>query len=148
MEKKSNKKLMGGRLRGMDNNKRMVMPLLSNYSSRREWENACWRKIAGSKKLLQLFTTSHEKHNVVVRVLAIDGINSGKSYSQIGRALWLSPQTISSIKKSIDEKAYRSYSERSKKERKPKKYTTSIFPTTARPHGRLKRTKYGIIRMP
>lgn len=125
-----------------------VMPLIGGYSSRTEWETACWQKILQSKELLRLLVTSHERHNLVMRAAALDRLIAGKNYKQIGEELWLSPQTISSIKKALKEKNYRSYLERSKKERKKKKYSSHPLYVKARPHGRPHRTKYGTIYMP
>src|SRR3989344_7123234 len=99
----------------------MKVPSLEDYSSRKEWEAACWKKIIESEELLQLLITSHERHDIVMRAAAIDSIASGKSYRKIAEELWLSSQTISGIKKAMDEKAYKSYLERSKGERKKKK---------------------------
>jgi hypothetical protein len=80
----------------------------------------------------------------------MDGLISGKSYRKIGKELWLSPQTISAIKKAINEKTYRSYLERSHKERKKKKYSPSPVSekSKSRPYGRPRRIKYGTIYMP
>lgn len=125
-----------------------VMPQLSAYSSRTEWETDCWQKILQSKELLRLLVTSHERHDLVMRAAALDRLITGKSYSQIGEELWLSPQTISSIKKSLKEKNYRSYLERSKKERKKRKYSFQVSPAKARPRGRPQRTKYGTVYLP
>ncbi|MEK7089631.1 MAG: hypothetical protein AAB920_02320 [Patescibacteria group bacterium] len=131
------------------NQKKMVaLPRMNDYPSRREWEIACWQKIVGSKELLRLLVTTHERHDLVFRAVAVDGLMSGKSYRQIGKESWLSPQTISGIKKALSEKTYRSYLERSKKERKTKKYNVSLFPKTSKPHGRPQRTKYGTLYMP
>lgn len=122
------------------------MPLMNDYSSRQEWEDACWRKILVSKELLQLIITSHERHDLVMRAVAIKNINLGKSYRQISKELFLSLQTISGIKKAIFENAYKSYSERSKKERKRKKY--SALSSGLKHKGRPIRTKYGTLHMP
>lgn len=124
------------------------MPSVNKYPSRKEWEAACWQKILESKELLQLLITSHERRNIVRRVAALEGLTSGKSYRQIGEELWLSPQTVSGIKKALSEKNYRSYLERSKKERKRKKYSFNPTPSKSRPRGRPQRTKYGTIYMP
>jgi len=113
-----------------------------------ERETACWHKILKSEELLQLLITSYERHNLVMRVAALEGLAAGKSYRQIGRELWLSPQTISGIKKALREKNYRSYLERSKKERKKKKYSFSAASAKSRPSGTPRRTKYGTIYLP
>jgi len=134
----------------MDKKESTAIPPINNYHSRQEWETACWRKILESKELLSLLITSHERRNLVNRAAAIDRIISGKSYQEIGEELWLSPQTISVIKKAINEKAYRSYLERSHKERKKRKYSSNSISAKlrARPRGRPQRTKYGTIYMP
>lgn len=125
-----------------------ILPAINNYPSRTEWEIACWQKLLKSQELLRLFVTPHERHDLVMRVAAMDKIISGKSYREISEELWLSPQTISGIKKAINEKAYRSYLERSKKERKEKKYSSNMQPFHPRPSGTPRRTKYGTLYIP
>jgi len=134
----------------MDKKESTIIPSINNYHSREEWEAACWQKILESKELLSLLITSHERRDLVMRAAAMDGLISGKSYRKIGKELWISPQTISAIKKAIDEKAYRSYLERSHKERKKKQYDpVPIFKKSiTRQHGKPRRTKYGTIYMP
>ena len=117
------------------------MPNLGNYTSRKEWEAVYWDKIIKSEELLQLLTTSYERHKLVMRAAVIDGLSLGKSYRKIGEELWISPQTVSGIKKAASEKIYRSYKERSKKERKKKVYGVSSQPTRRRPEGIPRRTK-------
>jgi predicted transcriptional regulator len=63
-----------------------------------------------------------------MRAAALDRLSTGKSYSEIGEELWLSPQTVSGIKKAASEKSYKSYLERSKKGRKKKIYGSKIRP--------------------
>ena len=124
------------------------LPPISHYPSRKEWENACWNEILKSKKIIKTLTTSYERHNLVMRVAVITGINLGKKYKQIAEELWLSPQTISGIKKTLKENGYKSYRERSKKERKKKVYSSD--PATKqkeKDYGRFVRTKYGKIRL-
>ena len=124
------------------------MPLLVDYSSRKAWEIVCWKEVIKSEELLQLLTTSYDRHNIVMRAVALDGLASGKSYREIGKEFWISPQTLSSIKKATDEKTYRSYLERSKKERKKRKYDGVFEVRRRKPKGTPKRTKYGILYMP
>ena len=125
-----------------------ILSQINNYSSRLEWESACWQKILRSQELLQLLITSHECRNLVRRAAALDRLIAGRSYRQIGAELWLSPQTISGIKKALKEKNYRSYLERSKNERKKREYSSSPIPFKSRPCGRPHRTKYGTIYLP
>ena len=125
----------------------LKMPPIGDYSSRKEWEAACWKKIVESEELLRLLVTSHERHDIVMRAAAIDGLTSGKSYRKIAEELWLSSQTISGIKKALDEKAYKSYLERSKKGRKKRRYSFIETPRR-KPKGRPIRTKYGVLYIP
>jgi len=125
-----------------------AFPPIDRYSSRKEWEDACWRKILKSGDLLGLLVTSYERHNLVMRAAVMDSINLGKGYRQIAEELWLSPQTISGIKKAISENSYRSYRERGKTERKKKVYTPNPVSKRRKHRGRPIRTKYGIIHMP
>jgi len=96
----------------------IILPPVENYPSRKEWEAACWLKILKSKELLDLIITSDGRHDLVMRAAAMSGILSGKTYSQISNDLWLSPQTISSIKRALGGGIYKNYKERSKGERK------------------------------
>jgi len=124
------------------------LPSIDKYSSRKEWEDACWQKILKSDELLQLLITSHERHDLVMRAAALKNIVSGKTYREIGREFWVSSQTISGIKKALVRKIYQSYQERSKTERKKRKY--SVWPTVIKPkwRGRPRRTKFGTIYSP
>lgn len=124
-----------------------TLPPTSRYSSRKEWEYACWWKISKSKNL-ELLITSYERHNLVMRAAVIDRINSGKKSKQIAEELYLSPQTVSSIKKALNESNYRSYRERGKIERKRKVYSHNTSKIKRKPHGRPVRTKYGIVYLP
>lgn len=129
-------------------NKYGGMPPVSDFSCRAEWEKACWRKISTSQNLLNTFITAYERHNLVMRAAISDRLLAGKSYHQISNELWISPQTISGIKKTFKEKRYRSYLERSRTERKKKIYHSFRRPTPSRPQGRPVRTKYGIVYIP
>ena len=42
------------------------LPLISHYSSRREWEEVSWQKIVKSANL-KLLITAYERHNLVMR---------------------------------------------------------------------------------
>lgn len=130
------------------NKNKSELPSLSHYSSRKEWEGACWRKLLKSRDSLELLVTSHERHNLIMRAAVIDGINSGEKYRQIAEELWLSPQTISSIKKAINGSNYKSYRERGKTERKKKVYSPDSLLKRHRRRGRPVRTKYGTLYLP
>jgi len=83
-----------------------------------------------------------------MRAATLKELISGKGPRQISRELFISSQTINVIKKAMTENKYRSYLERSKKERKKKEYSTDRRPIRKLPKGRPKRTKYGTIYMP
>ena len=120
-----------------------IMPPVNAYASRSDWEVACWRRIMESRELLESLITSHERHNLVLRAAARDRLSLGKSYRKIVEELWLSPQTVSSLKKAITEKSYRSY--RARNERKKKIYSTRAKPRRSRQSGIPRRTKYGVL---
>jgi len=148
MNENINKKLgvVGGR--GVPAEKSMMMPSIGDYRSREEWEVACWQKILESKEILNMFITSYERHNLVMRVAVLSDLASGKSYLEIGRELFISPQTISGIKKTVGEKTYRSYLNRSKNERKKKEYSRDISVSKPKRRGWPRRTKYGTVYLP
>jgi len=124
------------------------LPPANHYHSRRDWEKACWQKIIKSPDLLRIIITANERRNFVLRALAIDRLSSGKKYREIGEELWLSPQTISSVKKALREQNYRSYWERGKTERKKKVYSGNFGQTRKKYLGRSVRTKYGTLHFP
>jgi Trp operon repressor len=134
--------------KNINNKTSVIIPSIDDYSSRQEWEEASWRKILKSKELLQLLITSHERYDLIMRAAALKGLTSGKSYRQVSKELFLSLQTISGVKKAMVENNYRSYLERSKKERKKKKYSIGPISSKPRHHGRPHRTKYGTIYLP
>lgn len=91
-----------------------TIPPISKYNSRKEWESECWKNVVKDIALLQSFITSYERHNIIMRVAVFQMISSGKSYKEIGKELWISPQTISGIVKSIKGNKYESYREQNK----------------------------------
>ncbi|MDO8664862.1 MAG: Trp family transcriptional regulator [Candidatus Liptonbacteria bacterium] len=125
-----------------------TIPEREKYSSRKEWEEVLWQKISESKELLSTLLTSYERRNLIVRAAILKGLSLGKGQRQLSRELSVSLQTINSVKKAITEKSYRSYSERGKKERKKREYSSSSFGTKIKRRGRPVRTKYGIVHMP
>lgn len=125
-----------------------IIPPLDDYSSRKEWEKAAWQKLLESKNLLVLLITANERHRLTMRAAALKGLAAGKRQRQLSRELFLSLQTINSVKKALSENLYQSYSERSKKERKKRKYSASLTSSKPKPKGFPRRTKYGTIRLP
>jgi hypothetical protein len=125
-------------------NKFFTLPLLEDYSSRREWEEACWNKITDIGDVSNLVITLNERHNLIMRAAAAEKINSGMGTSQIAKELFLSRQTVNTIRKAIKSNEYKSYRERGKMERKKKVYTPSMK-KDKKYRGRPIRTKYGTI---
>ncbi len=120
---------------------------VKNYSSRREWKEKAFKNILKSGDLLRALLTDYERDNLTMRAAVLEGLESGKGQRQLSRELSVSLQTVNSVKKAIAGNAYKSYSERSKKERKRKKYDSSAPLTTGR-GGKPVRTKYGVLRIP
>ncbi len=138
-----------GIIKYMNKKQLMDLPSIDKYSSRKEWEEACWRKISKSDELFPLLITFSERHELIMRAAVLKELLSGKGPRQISRELFISTQTIGAIKKSMNENSYRSYSERGKKERKKKVYSIDDRPVRRKwPEGKPKRTKYGTIYMP
>ena len=127
---------------------RFNLPPINDFSSRKKWEETCWKKIRGSGELLDTFMSSYERRNVVMRAAAVDRIRKGMGNRYIAKELWLSRQTISSIKKALHERVYKSYRERGKSERTKKVYSRDFKEKKRRVHGRRMRTKYGTLVMP
>ena len=94
---------------------------MNNHNKNRgDWEKSVWenfvfdlsKKTAKEiKEKLNSTLSNKEKKNIVYRLSAIDLLKQSKSYTEIGQALWLAPQTISTIKKNFLNKDndYRSY---------------------------------------
>ena len=95
-----------------------------------------------------MLITFYERHNVVMRAAALGRINSGERYREIAEALWISPQTVSSLKKALHERSYKSYRERGKSERKKRIYSRDLARKEKKSRGRPVRTKYGTLYLP
>lgn len=84
------------------------------FESRKDWENFIWEEFArilsglNSKEQIIEFLNSvisrKERDFIIKRLLAIQLIKQGKSYSEISKILWISPSTISALKKCINNK--------------------------------------------
>lgn len=111
------------------------IPSINKFRSREEWEQHIWKKIeeklSGADStgevgdILNLLLTAHEKRQIIKRVSAISLLGQGKSYGEIGELLWLSPQTISAIRKSMRSGAgyVSGYGKHKKLERNKKKFS-------------------------
>ncbi|MEK7654595.1 MAG: Trp family transcriptional regulator [Patescibacteria group bacterium] len=104
-----------------------------------EWSERLWESILGgvarsqSRKEIKFFLESilsDSERKLLLRRLAILALlRSGKSYKEIGRILWVSPQTVSTIKKNfLDKKGqYKSY----RKSRPTMKHATRHEPLSS-----------------
>jgi uncharacterized protein YerC len=80
-----------------------------------KWQEVLWdnllenlSKIQSKKELkavLESFLAENEKKIILRRLAAIALIKQGKSYQEIGEILWISPATISAIKKNLSSKS-------------------------------------------
>ncbi|MBI4993602.1 hypothetical protein HZC33_01410 [Candidatus Wolfebacteria bacterium] len=90
------------------------MENLSNFKSRKEWEEFIWHKFLEGlkdakttgqlKEILESVLDGREKNFMIKRLIVIASISQNKTYREISELLWLSPNTISSIKKSLFKK--------------------------------------------
>lgn len=119
------------------------IPSLQDYSSRKDWEKACWENISKSKDFLRLFMSTDGKHELVMRAGALKGIFLGKSYRDISKEFFVSLQTIRGVKKAMEENEYKSYSEIRKENRKKDRDVPYVFTKKEKHYGRMIRTKYG-----
>lgn len=91
------------------------MEKIFKFKSRKEWGESAWlnflkdiKKTKSEKKLKELLNvliSAKEKNFIIRRLMAVYLIKKGKSYKEIGDILWISPTTISAIKKSIFKKS-------------------------------------------
>ena len=127
----------------------LKLPSRKDYETRAAWEDACWQEISKSSDILRRLVTPYERHGLVMRAAVEACLAVGKSYREIGRELWASPQTVSTIKKSFRKETYRSYFQRSKTERKKRVYSSSKSEdrvVSTKSLGGYRRTKYGKVR--
>ena len=137
------------------------MEKINKIGSREKWFNYAWSKIINDVKnstlniVLDSLLTSYEKQIIVNRVAALILIKEGKTYKQIGEELWLSPTTIRSLKKILEQNntkeyaSYRSFKNKLKIKKEVKKalihdtsfidwidYCASVFPKRNGPRWR------------
>ncbi len=108
------------------------IPGIQKFKSRKEWEIYVWKKIVegfakadSSQELgqsLNMLLTAHEKKQMIKRAVVISLLKQKKSYREIGKILWLSPNTISATRKGLrSPKEYISRYMRNKKFEKKQK---------------------------
>jgi len=82
-----------------------------NFKSRKEWENFLWNylveRLSKSKSGQELsddlnaLISDYERSLLLKRITTALLLTEGKSYTEIGELLWISPSTISAIKKNF-----------------------------------------------
>ncbi|TSC96462.1 MAG: hypothetical protein Athens071426_674 [Parcubacteria group bacterium Athens0714_26] len=79
-----------------------------NKLSKKEWQLHTWNLLlkdmndSNFGKALNRILSIYEKNMIVNRLAALALLRKGKSYRKIGEELWLSPTTIRSLKKLLD----------------------------------------------
>ena len=109
----------------------------AEFKSRKEWELALWEDFLErieranlQQKIKPLFNSvlsQNEKRLIIRRLAAVSLIRKGKSYKEIGEILWLSPNTISSIKKGLKSGNFYRSRESKRKERPVSKNKTGLL---------------------
>lgn len=113
----------------------ITMKKLNEFKSRKEWEDFLWSEMvnklheSGSEKQLseqlQKLFSEHERNLAIKRMTALILLKEGLSYQQIGELLWISPSTISVIKKNYFGNS-KSYHGRTASAKNPSRYTTDL----------------------
>ncbi len=125
------------------------LPKLTKFSSRKEWEAAIWeilvkrisrvQSAAELKNLFQFLLSPRDQRTITFRALAVSRIKDFKKTSEIVFELWLSRQTLSAIRKSLKEGAYKSSRVRGHVKRRPSDFSL----TTIRKRSIPRPTKFG-----
>ena len=115
------------------------MEKVSKFKSRREWESFLWiafveqlvsaKSKTSLRNKLEKVLSEAEKQIILKRITAVMLIREGKSYKEIGELLWISPSTISSIKKNFwtNSAGYKSRRQIEKMEGRPVKKTRGSY---------------------
>jgi len=82
-----------------------------HFKSRKEWEEFVWKNFVARiretktneqlEKFLGNVISAREKRFIINRIATISFLKEGKNYREIGELLWVSPVTISAIKRSL-----------------------------------------------
>src|SRR3989344_6778020 len=113
----------------------MKVSKLDNFKSRKEWSDYVWRRLLKDIKnpalsaALDSLLSSYEKNIIINRFAAVTLIKDGQSYREIGRELWLSSNTVRSLKKVLENnsaKEYQSYRLRSNKRKHAQEIKASV----------------------
>ena len=92
----------------------MDISKILNEKHRTKWGEAIWSAICNHmtdsksttlEKALGKLLSTDEKQIIINRVAILALVRAGKSYSEIGELLWVSPVTISTVKKNFWDKS-------------------------------------------
>lgn len=93
----------------------MQVSNIDKFKSRKEWSDNAWRQLLKDIKhpalsaSLDSLLSSYEKNIIINRFAAVALIKDGRTYREIGRELWLSPNTIRSLKRVLENHSARDY---------------------------------------
>ena len=131
------------------------MPLVDEFSTRKEWRSACWQQLvlelqecpaSKLRQLLETIVSPRERMAITTRAIVAVRLGMGATYRAIGREVWLSPRTISAIKKGIAGANYDSGWAREKMQRRIRQAERWRAQEKDLPP-RYRRTKYGRMRV-
>jgi len=99
---------------------------LDKFKSKKQWSDYVWQRLLKDIKnpvlsvALDSLLGRYEKNIIINRFAAIALIKEGRTYREIGRELWLSANTIRSLKRILESnsmKEYQSYRLRSNRQK-------------------------------
>jgi Trp operon repressor len=128
---------------------------VSDFNTRNGWKTAAWNQLIDSlansnaedlRKIVELITSPYERNLMTIRAAVLERLDSGESYREIGRELWVSPTMISWIKKGLNTKKYTSSWEKVKVDTRINQIKKSRAKERPWPN-RYRQTKYGRLRI-
>jgi predicted transcriptional regulator len=127
-----------------------------HQKNRKEWEATAWSELVmwftkhdakTLSEILESLTTQSDRSYVIKRAVAMARFQHGATYREIGRELWLTQQTIRTIKKTLSTHSYVSNWERAKAQ-KEARIAKWLEKRHERPEPKIyRRTKYGKMRI-
>jgi len=90
---------------------------LENYFWLKFCENVEKSSSERTARILNSLLSVDEKGMIAKRLAAVKLIRLGKSYKEIGKILWMSPSTVSAIKKSMSNTTQQEINEEIRKKR-------------------------------
>ena len=130
------------------------LPEIGGFPTRKSWEVAAWNALIDQcaaarsdeiRELFNLITSRYERHTIMLRAVVLLMLDAGMSYQKISRALWVSPQMISSVKKGLAASKYSSNWEKAKNQKRERRLAYLRKKEKRSPPRRYRRAKYGRI---